>query len=75
MIMSQQSTPLEASSFGIDAVRSLKTAMTRAATAFHVRRQAQADAVVRSTVAHLYGDEDLAGLGWSAEDIRRLKPK
>lgn len=72
--MSQQSTPLEASGFGVDVVRGLKTALAREAAAFHARRQAQASRIVRSIVAR-YSDEDLAGYGWSAADIRRLKSK
>lgn len=75
MIMSQQSTPLEASGFGIDVARGLKTAITRAAAAFHIGRQAQADNVVRSTIAALYRDEELARFGWNAEHIRRLKSR
>ena len=70
--MSQQSTPLEASGFGIDGVRRLKTAVVRVATAIDNRRQARARRVVRSIIVR-YSDEDLAGYGWSAEDIRRLK--
>jgi hypothetical protein len=72
MIMSQQSTPLEASGFGIDVVRRLNTAATRVAIAIHTRRQAQANCVVRSIIVR-YSDDDLAHHGWSAEDIRRLK--
>ncbi len=70
--MSQQSTPLEASGFGVDVVRGLNTAIARAATAIHTRRQAHARRVVRSIIVR-YSDEDLAKHGWSAEDIRRLK--
>ena len=73
--MSQQSTPMEASCFGIDAVRRFKAAIARAATAFQNQRQAHANRVVRSIVVRHYSDADLAGYGWSAEDIRRIKSK
>ena len=70
--MSQQSTPLETSGFALDVIRGLKTSAAGVATATHVRRQAHARRVVRSIIVR-YSDEDLAGYGWSAEDIRRLK--
>ena len=70
--MSQQSTPFEGSGFGIDVARGLKTVVARVATAIDNRRQARARRVVRSIIVR-YSDEDLAGYGWSAEDIRRLK--
>ena len=70
--MSQQSTPFEASRFGIDVACGLKTVVARVATAIDNRRQARARRVVRSIIVR-YSDEDLAGYGWSAEDIRRLK--
>jgi hypothetical protein len=75
MIMSQQSTPLATSSFGVDLRERFATATKMVVGAIQASRQARAGRFLRSTIADRYSDEDLAGYGWSANDIRRLKSK
>lgn len=73
--MSQQSTPLETSSFGVDLRERFAAAAKMVVTAIQVSRQARAGRSLRSAIADRYSDEDLAGYGWSAEDIGRLKSR
>jgi hypothetical protein len=73
MIMSQQSTPFQASSFSAEVLERLAATTRTVVAAIQAPRQARAAHSVRSTIAERYSDEDLAGYGWSADDIRRLK--
>ena len=73
--MSQQSTPMEASGFGAEVLAYFAATTSAVVAAIQAPRLERAGRSVRSTIADRYSDEDLAGFGWSAEDIRRLKSK